>query len=104
MKDRWKLLIASLIVAAFIILIIGVLSSSFKQVSLSEYGLLHYAVYKYVTDGEARSNGNYLVGLDHSFYTFPRSIITINFDTMTLTKDKTMVEVEGFFAGRLVKS
>ena len=104
MKDRWKLLIASLTVTALIILIIGVLMSSFKQVSLAEYGLLHYSVYKFVTDGEARTNGNYLVGFDHNFYTFPRNIITIDFDTMTLTKDKTMVEVEGFFAGRLVKS
>jgi hypothetical protein len=57
-----------------------------------------------VNEEVARANGNYLVGLDYNFHKFPRSIISFDFNTSTLTKDMTMVTLQGHFAGRLAIS
>ena len=65
MKDRWKILITCLIVAFFLAILIGILSSSFKIVELRQYGILFYAIYNTVQNQDARSHGNYFVGLDH---------------------------------------
>lgn len=91
MKDRWKLLIACLVIGATIVALIALIGASFRLVPLRSYGIKYYSIYDTVENQEARSNGNYLIGLDHRFHTFPRGIITLNFHTVSLTKDKSLL-------------
>ena len=103
MKDRWKIFITCLVIALFVVLLISFLGSSFKQISLREYGIMYHEIFSNVQNQTVRTNGNYLVGMDHSFHTFPRGIISFEYHILALTKDKSMITVEGFFAGKLVK-
>lgn len=38
-----------------------------------------------------RENGNYLVGIDYRFVSYPKSILKHNFTITALTKDKSIV-------------
>ena len=71
MKDRWKIFWIAVffcIVLAALFLFIGF---SFKIIDLRNYGILRYSYYDTVNPNQVpRSNGNYLVGLDHSFIEF----------------------------------
>lgn len=102
MKDRWKIFWTCVAIACVVGIIVGTLTASFKKVELREYGILYYTIFSRVDNNTARGNGNYLVGLDFGFHKFPSGIISLNFKTMTLTKDMSMVEIEGQFTGRLI--
>ena len=71
---------------------------------MREYGLRYYSLFWTLEPETARPNGNYLIGLDYGFYKFPRGIISLEFNTSALTRDMSMVQIEGNFAGRLVAS
>lgn len=76
MKDRWKILIASLIILGVLSCLFLFLGSSFKQVGLREFGIAEYTFYNTVDPTQTvRSSGNYLAGLDFSFITYPRGIL-----------------------------
>lgn len=103
MKDRWKILIASLIIGGVLSVIFLFLGFSFKEVGLREYGILEYTFYNTVDEGQTvRSNGNYLVGLDHIFIAYPKGILKHQFTVSALTKDKSMINMEGLFLAELV--
>lgn len=51
-----------------------------------------------------RSNGNYLVGIDHRFIGYPKGILKHEFTVSALTKDKSMVSMQGLFIGQLISS
>lgn len=104
MRDRWKIFWTCVAFALVLAIIVGSITASFKKVWLQEYGILYYNLYKRVSNETARANGNYLVGFDYDFYKFPRGIISIDFNATTLTKDMSMVQVDGHFAGRLLMS
>lgn len=94
MKDRWKIVIISIILACLITLVFSLIGSCFRKVSLRSYGLLKNVYYSIVDDTElVRTNGNYFVGIDWVFHEFPRGVISKEFLLQTLTKDKTLVEV-----------
>jgi hypothetical protein len=64
---------------------------------------LRYDYYDTVdTAQQPRTNGNYLVGLDHSFVEFPKGFIFHEFSIKTLTKDKSLIEIDGVYVGKLV--
>ena len=76
MKDRWKILVTSIIIGSVLSALFLFLGFSFKQVSLREYGLLEYLFFGTVDGGQAvRSSGNYLVGLDHGFIVYPKGLL-----------------------------
>lgn len=105
MKDRWKILIISLIISGVFAIIFLFLGFSFKEVGLREYGLLQYTFYQTVyEDQTVRSNGNYLVGLDHVFLAYPKQVLMHNFTVSALTKDKSIVKMDGLFLGQLIES
>lgn len=104
MRDRWKIFWTCVALAVALGIIIGTISASFKKIELQEYGVLYYTLYNKVDNNTARANGNYLVGLDWGFHKFPSGIISLQFVTMALTKDMSMVEIEGLFTGRLIMS
>ena len=92
MKDRWKILIASLIIVAVLGALFLFLGFSFKSIGLREYGILKYTFYNTVDPTQTvRSNGNYLVGLDYSFIPYPKGILKHEFTVRALSKDKSMV-------------
>ena len=64
---------------------------------------MYHEIFSNVENQTARTNGNYLVGLDYNFYTFPKGIISYEYSIIALTKDKSMITVDGFFAGKLIK-
>ncbi len=92
MKDRWKLLLATIIVGGTVTVLFLFLGFSFKVVGLREYGLLEYAFYDTIDSTQTvRENGNYLVGIDYRFVTYPKNMLKHNFSITTLTKDKSMI-------------
>ena len=103
MKDRWKILISSIVIASILTLLLLFLGFSFKRVSLWEYGLLRYNFYQTVAQAQSvRTSGNYLVGIDYSFITYPRGLLTHPFRVDVLTKDKSMINIGGLFVGQLI--
>lgn len=105
MKDRWKILLASIIISSILAIIFLFLGFSFRKVGLNEYGLLEYLFYRTVDQGQTvRGSGNYLVGLDHTFISYPKGILKHNFTVSALTKDKSIVTMEGLFLCRLIES
>ncbi len=102
MKDRWKIFWTCLAFALVLGIVIGSLTASFKKVDLRQYGILYYTIFSKVDNQTARANGNYLVGLDYDFHKFPSGIVIFDFKTMTLTKDMSMIEIEGLFTGKLI--
>lgn len=94
MKDRWKILVACLIIGGVLTALFLFLGFSFKTIGLREYGLLTYTFYQTVDPLQTvRSNGNYLVGIDYSFITYPKGILKHNFKVNALTKDKSLVSL-----------
>lgn len=105
MKDRWKILITSLIIGALLATVLFFLSFSFKKIQLREHGLLEYTFYSTVDPTQTvRSNGNYLIGLDYRFIIYPKGILKHEFTVSALTKDKSLVTIEGLFLGELIQS
>jgi hypothetical protein len=103
MKDRWKILITSIVIASILTVLLLFLGFSFKRVSLWEYGLLKYDFYSTVDQAQAvRTSGNYLVGIDYSFTTYPRGLLSHPFKVDVLTKDKSMISIGGLFVGQLI--
>ena len=59
MKDRWKILIASLIIGSVLSLLFLFLGFSFKVVDLRSYGVLKYTFYDTVDQSQtARTEAN----------------------------------------------
>lgn len=104
MKDRWKIFWTCVVLGFVLAIILGTVTASFKRVELRQYGILYYTIFNRVQNQTARANGNYLIGFDYGFHKFPSGIIPIQFNTMTLTKDMSMVQVEGLFTGRLIRT
>jgi len=103
MKDRWKLLLATVIIGGVVTVIFLFLGFSFKSVGLREYGLLEYTFYRTVDKAQTvRENGNYLVGIDYRFVTYPKSMLKHEFSITALTKDKSMITMEGLFLAQLI--
>jgi len=103
MKDRWKILIVSIIIGVVLGLLFLFLGFSFKEVQLRSYGLLEYSFYHTVDQTQSvRYNGNYLVGLDYSFITYPRGLLHHCFTVNVLTKDKSIISIDGHFVGQLI--
>jgi hypothetical protein len=76
MKDRWKIVLISVILSLTLGLALIFLGFSFKLVELTSYGILKYDYYQTIdTTQLIRTNGNYLVGLDHSFLKYPKGLI-----------------------------
>jgi hypothetical protein len=62
-----------------------------------------YDYYKLIDPNQSpRVSGNYLIGLDHKFVEFPRGYLPHSFTIKVLTKDKTIVDIEGVYMGRLI--
>ena len=94
MKDRWKILITSIIILAVLSCLFLFLGFSFKRIDLREYGILEYSFYGTVDASQTvRSSGNYLVGLDFDFIKYPKGILKHEFTVTTLTKDKSMIKM-----------
>ncbi len=92
MKDRWKLFWISVFLSLIMAALFLFMGFSLRKVDLANYGILRYNYYDTLDVTQTpRSNGNYLVGLDHSFVEFPRGFITHEFSITTLTKDKSMI-------------
>ena len=105
MKDRWKVVIASVIIVSILSALFLFLGFSFKRVGLTEYGILKYTFYNTVDPSQTvRSSGNYLVGLDYSFIDYPKSILQHEFTVTTLTKDKSMISMKGLLLSQLIES
>lgn len=103
MKDRWKLLIISIVISLLLAIIFLFIGFSFKTVSLRDYGVLQYDFYKSVDPAQTvHSNGNYLVGIDHSFISYPKGLIYHRFTVEILTKDKSIVNMDGLFVAQLI--
>lgn len=103
MKDRWKILIASIIIGLVLSLLFLFLGFSFKEVGLRSFGVLQYSFYRTVDKAQSvRTNGNYLVGLDYSFITYPRGLLYHSFTVSLLTKDKSILSIDGHFVGQLI--
>jgi hypothetical protein len=78
---------------------------SLKVVQLQEHGILSYDFLKTVDKAlQVYGNGNYLVGLDYVFIKYPKGILKHNFTTTVLTKDKSMISIEGLYLGKLIKN
>jgi len=68
MKDRWKIFWISVFLGIILAALFLFLGFSFRKVDLGDYGILRYDYYDTVDRAQSpRTNGNYLVGLDHSF-------------------------------------
>lgn len=68
MKDRWKIFWISVFLGLILAALFLFMGFSLRKVDLLNYGLLRYDYYDTVDSGQSpRTNGNYLVGLDHSF-------------------------------------
>lgn len=94
MKDRWKICIVATIISILLAVLFLFLGFSFKTISLREYGLLQYDFYKTVDQSQTvRTNGNYLVGIDYSFITYPKGLLSHQFNVEILTKDKSIVNI-----------
>lgn len=105
MKDRWKMLITSLVFTSILALIFLFLGVSMRMVPLRDYGVLLYTYFQTVDPTQqVRINGNYLVGLDHAFLSYPRGIIKHSFVAEVLSNDKAIFSIEGLFLGRLIPS
>lgn len=105
MKDRWKILIVALIIGLVLTLVFLFLGFSFSIIHLREYGLLRYDFYGTLDQSQTvRSNGNYLIGIDYSFIKYPKGLLHHNFNVEILTKDKSIVNIQGFFVGQLIES
>jgi hypothetical protein len=105
MKDRWKILLAALIISLVLAVLFIFLGFSFKVISLREYGLLQYSFFHTVDPNQpVRTSGNYLVGIDHSFITYPKGLLYHKFNVDILTKDKSILSIEGLFVGQLIES
>lgn len=86
MKDRWKILIVSLVISLVLALLFLFLGFSFKIVGLREYGVLEYSFYQTVDPSlSVHSNGNYLVGIDYDFIKYPKGLLRHNFVASILT-------------------
>lgn len=105
MKDRWKICIIATIISITLATLLLFLGFSFKTISLRDYGLLQYDFYQTVDLSQTvRTNGNYLVGIDHSFITYPKGLLSHSFSVEILTKDKSVVNISGLFVGQLIES
>lgn len=105
MKDRCKICIAATVISSTLALLFLFLGFSFKIVTLREYGLLEYSFFRSVDRSQTvRSNGNYLVGIDYGFITYPKGLLSHRFSVEILTKDKSIVNIEGLFVGQLIES
>ena len=105
MKDRWKILLVTLLISFILGIVFMFLGLSFKSVDLRSYGILVYTFYNTVDPSQTiRANGNYLVGLDHTFVEYPRGLLSHRVDVEVLTKDKSLITIEGLFVGRLISS
>lgn len=94
MKDRWKIVLISVLITITLGLVLIFLGFSFKIVDLRSYGILKYDYYHTIdTTQTIRTNGNYLVGIDHSFIQYPKGLIVHQFTTTALTKDKSMIQI-----------
>lgn len=68
MKDRWKIFWISVFLGLILAALFLFMGFSLRKVDLLNYGVLRYDYYDTVDSGQSpRTNGNYLVGLDHSF-------------------------------------
>lgn len=105
MKDRWKICITATVIAVVLAVLFLFLGFSFKIVTLREYGLLQYDFYGTVDRAQVvRANGNYLVGIDYSFITYPKGLLSHKFSVEVLTKDKSIINIDGLFVGKLIES
>ena len=76
MKDRWKIFIVSLVFGLIFAMFLFFLGFSFKTVGLNDFALLQYTFFKTVDRSQSvRSSGNYLVGIDYGFISYPRGIL-----------------------------
>lgn len=81
MKDRWKIVIVAVVIGLVLALLFLFLGFSFSTISLREYGLLKYDFYHTVDQSQAaRSNGNYLIGIDFSFVKYPKGLLHHHFN------------------------
>lgn len=105
MKDRWKICITATVISVVLAIIFLFLGFSFKLVTFREYGLLQYNFYGTVDRNQVvRTNGNYLVGIDYSFITYPKGLLSHKFNAEILTKDKSIINIDGLFVGQLIES
>ena len=105
MKDRWKILLVTLLISLILGVVFLFVGLSFQSVGLRSYGILVYNFYDTVDSSQTvRTNGNYLVGLDHEFIEYPRGLISHQVEVEVLTKDKSLITIEGQFVGRLISS
>lgn len=44
------------------------------------------------------------MGLDHVFLAYPKQVLMHNFTVSALTKDKSIVKMDGLFLGQLIES
>ncbi len=80
MKDRWKICIIATIISIALAALFLFLGFSFKSISLRDYGILQYDFYQTVDQSQiVRANGNYLVGIDHSFINYPKGLLSHSF-------------------------
>lgn len=80
MKDRWKICIIATIISIALAALFLFLGFSFKSISLRDYGILQYDFYQTVDQSQTvRANGNYLVGIDHSFINYPKGLLSHSF-------------------------
>ncbi len=76
MKDRWKIFWISVFMAIILAALFLFMGFSLRKVDLLNYGVLRYDYYDTVDKTQSpRTNGNYLVGLDHSFIEFPKGLL-----------------------------
>jgi hypothetical protein len=94
MKDRWKICIVATVISVALTILFLFLGFSFKLITLREYGLLEYTFFQTVDRSQTvRSNGNYLVGIDYAFITYPKGLLSHKFNVEILTKDKSIVNI-----------
>lgn len=68
MKDRWKIFWISVFLGLILAALFLFMGFSLRKVDLLNYGVLRYDYYDTLDINQSpRTNGNYLVGLDHSF-------------------------------------
>lgn len=105
MKDRWKIFWISVFLGLILAALFLFMGFSLRKVDLLNYGVLRYDYYDTVDINQSpRTNGNYLVGLDYSFLQFSKGFLVHEFRISTLTKDKSMIEIDGMYMGKLVYS